>query len=284
MKSQKMKQWIKDYLDFAMPLIMVIVALNLVDLLIDLPYYYNPEHYTPKLADFFKINAHLSVFMEQVTNLNLRIGSIIFLGSVLLLRLFTNRLFVVFSKPFNIFMSIFVLYNFFVIFAKQKEADITFFAFMLTYWIIIVTFVLISFSTIKIFFANFPKIKNIAYIVVSILIVLLWTSYYFAIQNILNDETLDMVENIADNKMIYFTKWILLIATLSLTVISAIGCFVLEILEKVFKRGTLITPNDITEWEIDAKLDAEAEREAKRQKRERNRIISNIADEVRKRL
>ena len=30
MKSQKIKQWIRGYLDFAMPLIMVIVALNLV--------------------------------------------------------------------------------------------------------------------------------------------------------------------------------------------------------------------------------------------------------------
>ena len=271
---------VRDYLDFAMPLIMVITALNLVDLMIDLPYYYNPEHYTPKLADFFKINAHLSIFMEQVTNLNLRIGSIIFLGLVLLLRLFTNRLFVVFSKPFNIFMSIFILYNFFVIFATQKEADIAFFAFMFAYWVIIVAFVWISFSTIKIFFANFPKIKNIAYIVVSILIVLLWVSYYFALSNMPNNETL----NIADNKMIYFIKWILLIVTLSLIVVSAIGYLVLEILEKVFKKGNLIIPNDITEWVIDAELEAEAEREARIQKRERNRIINDIADEVRKRL
>ena len=276
MNKAKIKQYFKDYLDFAMPLIMVIVALNLVDLLIDLPYYYKPEHYTPKLADFFKINAHLSVFMEQVTNLNLLIGSTIFLGLALFLRLFTNRLFVIFSKPFNIFMSIFILYNFFVIFATQKETDIAFFAFGFAYWVIIVVFVFIPFSMLKIFFANFPIIKNIAYIVVSILIILL----YFAIQNMLDSETL----NIDDNKMIYFLKWILLIATLSLIVISAIGCLVLEILEKVFKRGTLIIPNDIPEWEIDAKLDAEAEREAKRQKREHNRIINDIADKVRKRL
>ena len=71
MDKAKIKQYFKDYLDFTMPLIMVIVALNLMDLMIDLPYYYNPEHYTPKLADFFKINAHLSVFMEQVNSLNL---------------------------------------------------------------------------------------------------------------------------------------------------------------------------------------------------------------------
>ena len=44
-----MKQWIKDYLDFAMPLIMVIVALNLVDLfMIKLPFEYNIENYSAK--------------------------------------------------------------------------------------------------------------------------------------------------------------------------------------------------------------------------------------------
>ena len=53
---------------------------------------------------------------------------------------------------------------------------------------------------------------------------------------------------------------------------------ILEILQKVFKEGTLIAPNDITEWEIEAK------REARIQKRERNRIINDIADAVRKRL
>ena len=56
------------------------------------------------------------------------------------------------------------------------------------------------------------------------------------------------------------------------------GCLILEILQKVFKEGTLIAPNDITEWEIEAK------REARIQKRERNRIINDIADAVRKRL
>ena len=109
MKSQKIKQWIKDYLDFAMPLIMVVVALNLVDLLIDLPYYYKPEHYTPKLADFFKINAHLSVFMEQVNSLNLLFYSFIFMCSALFLRLFTNRLKINLFVPFKIIWLYFII-------------------------------------------------------------------------------------------------------------------------------------------------------------------------------
>ncbi len=60
------KQWVKDYLDFAMPLIMVVVALNLVEVVIKLPYEYNPITYSPKFDDWFiSLNAHICIFMQQ---------------------------------------------------------------------------------------------------------------------------------------------------------------------------------------------------------------------------
>lgn len=264
MKSQKMKQWIKDYLDFTMPLIMVIVALNVADLLIDLLPNYYKNYSATKFGDLFKIRSYLSVFMDLVDSYTFIIGSFIVLCVTLFLRLFTNRIYPIFLKPFGFIIVGFFIFWILGMFGTGKW-DLVGLAFWWIFLFILEFLLAIPFVILKIFFANFPKIKNIAYIVVSILIVLLWTSYYFAIQNILNDETLDIVENIADNKMIYFTKWILLIATLSLIVISAIGCLVLEILQKVFKKGSFIIPNDITEWEIDAELEAEAEREAKRQ-------------------
>lgn len=279
MKSQKMKQWIKDYLDFAMPLIMVIVALNLVDLLIDLLPNYYKNYSATKFSDLFQIRSYLSVFMKLVDSYIFIIGSFIVLCVTLFLRLFTNRIYPIFLKPFGFIIVGFFIFWILGMFGTGKW-DLVGLAFWWIFLFILEFLFAIPFVILKIFFANFPKIKNIAYIVVSILIILLWVSYYFATQNILNDETL----NIDDNKMIYFLKWILLIVTLSLIVVSTIGCLVLEILEKVLKKGTLIIPNDITEWEIDAKLDAEAEKEAKRQKRERNRIINDIADAVRKRL
>lgn len=108
--KEKVRDYIRDlFVDFAMPLIMVVVALNLVDLLIDLPYYYKPEHYMPKFADFFKINAHLSVFMEQVNSLNILFYSFIFMCSALFLRLFTNRLKINLVIPFQIIWLYFII-------------------------------------------------------------------------------------------------------------------------------------------------------------------------------
>ena len=273
-----MKQYFKDYLDFAMPLIMVIVALNLVDLFIDLPYYYK-NHSATKFGDLFEIRFYLSVFMDLVDSYIFIIGSFIVLCVTLFLRLFTNRIYPIFLKPFEFIIVGFFIFWMLGMFGTGKW-NLVGLAFWLIFLFILGFLLTVPFCILKIFFANFPKIKNIAYIVVSILIVLFWVSYYFALSNMPNNETL----NIADNKMIYFIKWILLIVTLSLIVVSAIGYLVLEILEKVFKKGNLIIPNDITEWVIDAELEAEAEREARIQKRERNRIINDIADEVRKRL
>ena len=278
MNKEKMKQYFKDYLDFAMPLIMVIVALNLVDLFIDLPYYYK-NHSATKFGDLFEIRFYLSVFMDLVDSYIFIIGSFIVLCVTLFLRLFTNRIYPIFLKPFEFIIVGFFIFWMLGMFGTGKW-NLVGLAFWLIFLFILGFLLTVPFCILKIFFANFPKIKNIAYIVVSILIVLFWVSYYFALSNMPNNETL----NIADNKMIYFIKWILLIVTLSLIVVSAIGYLVLEILEKVFKKGNLIIPNDITEWVIDAELEAEAEREARIQKRERNRIINDIADEVRKRL
>ena len=230
----KAKQWIKDYVDFAMPLIMAIVALNLVDLLIDLPYAYKPATYKPQIGDLLKTDALLSVFMQQVNEGRLFLYSLIYLGVALFLRLFTNRLSKNIGYPFRIIALIYIIvYGFVTI---KGKSYIWTFAFIIVDLIIIYIYFLLSFSILKMFFINFPIIKNFSYIAISILGLSTLLIYQFGTPNIF-----------------LIAKWVLLISIFSLIIISIFGYFTLRIL----KRNSVKIPQDIIEWETDTILNSE---------------------------
>ena len=252
----KAKQWVKDYVDFAMPLVMAVVALNLVDLLIDLPYAYKPERYTPKISDFFTIKAHLNVFMQQVDKGRL----FFFLGFALFLRLFTDRIKVNMLYSFAIIW----LYSMLCVFIdnsiKKESLEMVAYIFIDGLFIIFATS-LLSFSVLKILFKNFSIIKKISYIAISILILLTLLIYQFELTNAL-----------------LIAKWILLITILVLIIIS-IPC--LLILELFY---TLTIPQDIKDFAIEMEQDKIAREIAEKERQERNRIINDIANAVRRKL
>lgn len=160
--KEKVRDYIKDYLDFAMPLIMVIVALNLVYLFIDLPYKYQPERYHEnKIDDFFIYEAHLSVFMRQVNEGRLLLYSLIFVGIALLTRLFTNRLMVNIKRPLEAMWLFYCVVYGLMISDSYYFATLAIIAFDGIIGLIIFWFL---FKLFKIFFANCPiAIKNALY-------------------------------------------------------------------------------------------------------------------------
>ena len=164
----KAKQWIRDYVDFAMPLIMVIVALNLVEVFIKLPYEYNPITYRPKFDDWFiSFNAHLSIFMQQTITGKVFLYSLIFLGVALFARLFTKNLKVNLIYPFSILLIYSAIIGF-------KLGDSSMLMIVLIDGIIIFLFCLFLFINLRIFFINCHSvIKNISYISILILAILI---------------------------------------------------------------------------------------------------------------
>lgn len=266
MKSQKMKQWIKDYLDFAMPLIMVIVALNLVDLfMIRLPFEYNIENYRPKLSDLFNGYAHLNSFIKAANADRLLIYSLIFLGLALFVRLFSNRLLESIDYPFRIIALVYIIYYGFV--NINGKSYMWSFAFMAVNLFVIYIAFPFAFKMLKIFFTNFPKIKSIVYISMTILYLFTLMVYLLKIPN-----------------TFLVAKWILLIAILSLATVSILYYVVFSILSFFNMNVVIIKPRDIIEWEIDIKLEAESTIEAYKEQQRRQNIINDIADAVRKRL
>lgn len=277
----KARQWIKDYVDFAMPLIMAIVALNLVDLLIDLPYAYKPERYTPKISDFFTIKAHLNVFIQQVDGYAILVTSSIVLILALLIRLFTNRLFLTFKAPMYITYFIYMMFYLVASFVDENLMVI----FILVDILIVIGFYLYSFYYLKIFFANFHIIKKISYIAIAILYLLLLLLTYMKYYLIVNTADNSIYEQLLiylteKPNILLITKYILLIYTLFLIAVSILSYFILS----VFKKDTLVIPQDIKKWIFECKLEFESQRKAKAERRERNRVINDIADAVRKRL
>lgn len=145
MTRQAIGQWIKSYLEFAMPLIIIIVALNLADSIIyPMVSIRVTEFYHPPFDGIFKPNAHFCVFIHQVITGKVFLCSLIFMASALFLRLFTNSLRVNLHFPFyilwiyaaltaknNISMVIIVLVDLYILFIICLVAFIqlkTFFA------------------------------------------------------------------------------------------------------------------------------------------------------------
>ena len=265
MTKERVKDYIRDYLDFAMPLIMVVVALNLVYLFIDLPYKYNLKNYYPKLSDLFNGYAHLNLFIKAVNADRILIFSLIFLGLALFIRLFSNRLLESIDYPFRIIALVYIVYYGFV--NMKGKSYMWSFAFIAVNLIVIYIVFPFAFKMLKIFFANFPKIKSIVYISMTILYLFTLMVYLLKIPNIF-----------------LLTKWILLIAILSLTAISVLY-YCISFLLSFFKNDiVIIKPQDIIEWKRDIKIEAESTLEAYKEQQRRQNIINDIADAVRKRL
>ena len=266
MTKERVRDYIKDYLDFAMPLIMVIVALNLVDLfMIRLPFEYNIENYRPKLSDLFNGYAHLNSFIKAINADRLFIYSLVFLGLALFVRLFSNRLLESIDYPFRIIALVYIVYYGFV--SINGKSYMWTFAFMGVNLFAIYIVFPFAFKMLKIFFANFPKIKSIVYISMTILCLFALMVYLLKISNIF-----------------LVAKWILLIAILSLATISVLYYCVVSFLSIFKKDITIIKPQDIIEWKKDMKLEAEATLESYKEQQRRQNIINDIADAVRKRL
>ena len=241
MNKEKIKQWFGDYLDFAIPLIMIIGTLELI-------YSYD--------KDFSTYGASLS--------------TLIFLGSALILRLFTNRLNEIFIVPYKYIFIVCFVYFGIINNDAYKESFVEFlliwFAIILFAMIVFVLFY-ISYKFLRIFFANFPKIKNISYISIFTLWLLILLMHQLDMSNVF-----------------LMLRQISLIAMCSLITISVLYYVMFSVLCFFNKNVVIIKPRDIIEWDIDIKLEAEAAREAEQERRERKRIIDDIASAVRKRL
>ena len=170
MESQNIKQWIRDYLDFAMPLIMVVVVWNVADSIIVGITSSSDGYYNAKFSDFFTISEHLMIFMNSAESGRLFVYSLIVLGSALFLRLFTNKIKV------NLYYCSYIILIYVIVnemsnshFANGKTSV------LMTIFTIIdgIVFVSVSvalFTTLKIFFANFNMLsKRVAYILIFII-------------------------------------------------------------------------------------------------------------------
>ena len=90
--KERVRDYIKDYLDFAMPLIMVVVALNLVDLFMNMNYvnlwgktYVSVPRFN--FDNFFTIDFHLALFKRQIVENRLFIYTLMILVSALVIKL-----------------------------------------------------------------------------------------------------------------------------------------------------------------------------------------------------
>lgn len=251
----KARQWINDYVDFAIPLIMVIVALNLVEVFIKLPYEYNPIVYTAELKDFFKFNAHLSVFMNQVETGKLFLYSLALLGIALFLRLFTNKLQVSLDYPIKIVWIYFATIYEFITNRAIVAFEVATFVFI--EGLIILGISLSIFKILKTFFANCNFIiKNISYLSILILAIL-----------ILLIDKLEIV------KLSSFVKQNILIAILCFIVISVLYYSL---------KAKKIIPQDITEYEIKSISDAQDIVDSMNEKRKIKNIIRDLIDYAKK--
>ena len=262
MNKEKMKQYFKDYLDFVMPLIMVIVALNLVDLPMNMNYvnlwgktYVSVPRFN--FDNFFTIDFHLALFKRQIVENRLLIYTLMILVSALTIKLFTNRWMLIFAYPIKAIVFYIAFYEFFI--AKRKEfAEVIIIFFEMT---ILFAISLFFIGLLRIFFTNCPIIINkISYSLISILGLFALLAYQFEMNNVL-----------------LVIKWILLFVILFLIVVALV-------VSACVKTSDIKIPQDVAYFKNEMDDYALAERIAKQEKRERKRIINDIADEVRKRL
>lgn len=254
-----MKQKIADYLDFVVSFTMIIVALNLMDIFIKLPYAYSPNPNFDSFFNFFTFRFHLDVFMHQVIENRWIIYTLILFCSVLIIRLFTNR-----WKLFMLYpMYAILIYTAFYTFNDDYNDN--------GFKLMIVTFIdmAIIFSisigllvTLIIFFKNCNIIvKKISYITIGILGLFALLIYQFGTPNLL-----------------LIAKWILLIAILICMTMSILWCIV------NIRNENIIIPQDIIDSKIEIDCDNIDREIARQEKRERNKIINDIADAVRRKL
>ena len=150
----KAKQWIKDYVDFAMPLIMVVVGFILA------------------ILDDKDFKSYGGAYIP-----------LIFLTYILFVRLFTTRLFPIFKANARL---LFIVYFFWWLFTTNMYNE-NFVRFLVTWLIIIPLFyaiisiiILDSFKFLKIFFANcYPIIKKVSYISMALLTLIAFLTYQF---------------------------------------------------------------------------------------------------------
>ena len=257
MTKERVRDYIKDYLDFAMPLIMVIVALNLVDLFMNMNYvnlwgksYVSVPRFN--FDNFFTIDFHLALFKRQIVENRLLTYTLMILVSALVIKLFTNKWKLIFLYP----MQIILFYAAFYGFTHKDGFAVT----IITFFEMAILFAISLFfiGLLRIFFTNCPIIINkIAYSLIFILGLFALLAYQFEMNNVL-----------------LAIKWILLSTILFIMLVAILYTL----------KSNINKPQDIKDFEIEMESDDIAREIAQKEKRERNRIINDIADAVRKRL
>lgn len=257
-----MQSKVKDYLNFVMPLIMIITALNLLDLFMNVEYSYVLKRnvvYVPRFNfdNFFTIDFHLALFERQIVENRLLIYTLMILVSALVIKLFTNRWMLIFVYPIKAIVFYIAFYEFFI--AKRKEfAEVIIIFFEMTILFSISIFLI---GLLRVFFTNCPIIINkISYSLISILGLFALLAYQFEMNNVL-----------------LVIKWILLIVILFIMAVALV-------VSAFIKTSDIKIPQDVVYFKNEMDAYALAERIAKEERRERNRIINDIADAVRKRL
>ena len=170
MKSQKIKQWIRDYLDFAMPLIMMFSAYYIMETfvfgkIVDLFDYYFDLYYKDVLNGIK--GTFMTLFIEGKYFIWLSIIVII----SLIIRLFTTNLKINLGAPLSLVLFI-CIPNYEFAMRGGSRAFFTLFTDFIIFFVMICIFVIL-----KLFFANYPKLKNITYITITIFVLLTVISF-----------------------------------------------------------------------------------------------------------
>ena len=247
MKSQKIKQWIKDYLDFAMPLIMVVVALNLMDSII----VGITQTHKPSMESFFTIKEHLGLFMQQVANGRLFLYSLIFVCLALSIRLFTKQLKTSLDYPF-IAIWLYAMYYEFI--ENHHNLGIAIFMFIDGIALFVISIGL--FIYFKTFFANCNHniIKTIAYIMLFILGMIINQFHIIPL-------SLETKQNI----------------------LTALFCFmIISILYCIINSKKITIPRDIYEYHIGTMLDLQNKVDTIKEKQRQKNKIRDLIDEYKK--
>lgn len=250
MGNKSIKQWFKDYLDFAMPLLMTIIALNVTYSIIPTDI---PAKFPYRSDAFFRIDSHLSVFMQQVVSGKLFLYSLIFLGSALFLRLFTKRLRTIFKIPFV------VLWIYAVVFIGFKKGGSDIAVIMMVDGLVVFAIYSGLFTMLKIAFANFNNfIKIILYVIISILSVLI------------------LLSNLEIIKLSLIVNQNIFIGIMCFLLIYIIYSAIMR------RKKDEIVPQDIRQYHIDSELEAENTLESIKEKQRRRNAIIDLIDEYKK--
>ena len=244
MDKENIKRWFSDYLDFAMPLLMLIMALNITD----------------------SYDKNFQIGWCQIFSYTFPL-----LGFALIVRLFTDSWMSILAKTIGIlFLMFFIDYQFI-----SNEVYRSDFGKFLILWFVVafmeVLFIIIfleAFKFLKVFFANcYTIIKKISYILIAILSFCIFLTYQFEMPN-----------------GFLIVKYIFLAITIARVLISILYYGIFYFLSIFKKDISITKPADVKKWEIELIEAEIVSDIARQERRERNRIINDIADAVRKRL